>query len=261
MLFRNLKGAKEKLNSSSRRVPSWHTVQSRYEERGYKYHPELLNLVSLRKIEKKKNIEGLTPVGSWDECVGLPLIRSTLTPTTPSSTPTSQLGHVPDNDSMRLTLKLCFECLDRLYGKMDHVHKEILGLEILEIRARMTELLARCEPEDAVGNSSAWDGNIDLQAIVDDEPQTIVPVALYELNAISPLLTPSGVFYLPHPQVLQGQFPDPEYSPIESIGNLPEGTDRPVGQLFRGEFAIIRSIFIERLPCATRPIGQFAPAS
>ncbi|KAG0696271.1 hypothetical protein DFH29DRAFT_1004717 [Suillus ampliporus] len=60
---------------------------------------------------------------------------------------------------------------------------------MLEIRTRITDILASCQLEEiTTGNAGAWDGSgIDLQEMFGDEPQTIAPVSLNELNGIPPL--------------------------------------------------------------------------
>ncbi|KAG1749445.1 hypothetical protein EDB19DRAFT_1904546 [Suillus lakei] len=72
------------------------------------------------------------------------------------------------------------------------------------------------------------------KAIVDDEPQTITPSALDELNAVSPLLTPLELPILPELLAFRGQLSDQYYRPLESarvMGPLPEDVDPPFGQL------------------------------
>ncbi|KAG0701089.1 hypothetical protein DFH29DRAFT_1080326 [Suillus ampliporus] len=162
------------------------------------------------------------------------LQKSKSTLTTSPTTLSSRSGHVADQGSMKSILQSCLESLDRLHDGKDYVHKEILRLEILEIRTRITELLSSCQSDVTMENSGTWDSSIDLRAIVDDEPQIISTVALDKLNAISLLLTPSDTFLLPQPPALHGQLSDREYGPLESVevtGSLPEGADRSVDQL------------------------------
>ncbi|KAG1719588.1 uncharacterized protein EDB91DRAFT_1288260 [Suillus paluster] len=99
----------------------------------------------------------------------------------------------PDQDSMRSTLQSCLECLDGHNDRMVGLYREIL-----EIRTRITELLARCPSEVTVGDPGAGNSTVDLQAILDDEPQTVVPDTLDEPNAIMLLSTlPDFSFLLP----------------------------------------------------------------
>ncbi|KAG0701425.1 hypothetical protein DFH29DRAFT_927224 [Suillus ampliporus] len=120
--------------------------------------------------------------------------------TAPNPSSTSWLEQATDQESMRLTLQSCLDCLERHNDSMVGIYREIL-----EIRIRITELVASCQSEVAVGNSGAWDDTVDLQAIINDGPQTIVPESL--------------AFY--------DHLLDPEY-PLESVGisgTLPEGAD------------------------------------
>ncbi|KAG2126517.1 hypothetical protein DEU56DRAFT_916034 [Suillus clintonianus] len=101
--------------------------------------------------------------------------------------------------------------------------------EILEVRTRITEILGWCQLEISAGDSGAWDNSIDIQSIVDDEPQTITPVALHEPNVISPLLS-----LLAEPPAFHGRLSDLEYSPSQSVGDarsLQEGADPLICQL------------------------------
>ncbi|KAG2126518.1 hypothetical protein DEU56DRAFT_822267 [Suillus clintonianus] len=123
----------------------------------------------------------------------------------PSSASSSQLGHTPDQDSIRSSLKSCLECLDRHNDKIIRVYREII-----DIRTRITAL---------------------LREIVVDEPQAIVAVVLDRFNAMLPLLsTPLDLLPLPQPPALHGRLSDEECGPSESaggIGLLPEATYPP----------------------------------
>ncbi|KAG0701423.1 hypothetical protein DFH29DRAFT_569368 [Suillus ampliporus] len=154
--------------------------------------------------------------------------RSRSTLTIPPPTSSSSIGHAPDQDSMRSTLQSCLECLDKHNDRIICVYREIL-----EIRTRITELLASCQPEVAVGDS-VWNDSVDFQVIVDEGLQAIAPVACDELDAISLSLTLPELFLLPQPPVLHGQLSDQEYRPLESVGvtgSLSEGADSLVGQV------------------------------
>lgn len=104
---------------------------------------------------------------------------------------------------------------------MDCVYKEFL-----EIRTRITELLVTGQSEiTTVGGEGTLDSDMDSQAIVNDEPQTIVPPAFNELNAVLPLLTPQEFSVLAEPPAFQGQFSDLKYGPLGfGTSTLPEGT-------------------------------------
>ncbi|KAG2126519.1 hypothetical protein DEU56DRAFT_959513 [Suillus clintonianus] len=130
----------------------------------------------------------------------------------------SQLGHTPDQDSTRSTLQSCLECLDRHNDRLNIVYKEII-----EIRTLITELLAGVQSEVTVTESGTLDDSAYLRAIVGDDPKTIAPFALDELDDISPLL----------PLALHGQFSDQGYGPLESVGDmgsLLEDADPPFSQ-------------------------------
>ncbi|KAG1851795.1 hypothetical protein C8R48DRAFT_676382 [Suillus tomentosus] len=138
----------------------------------------------------------------------------------PQLTSSSRLGNVPDQDSTRSSLKSCLECLDRVHDRMDCVYKEFL-----EIRARITELLITVQSEiTTVGGEGTLDSDMDSRAIVNDEPQIIVPLAFNELNAVLPLLTPQEFSVLAEPPAFQGQFSDLKYGPLGfGTSTLPEG--------------------------------------
>ncbi|KAG1778298.1 hypothetical protein EV702DRAFT_1095450 [Suillus placidus] len=146
--------------------------------------------------------------------------ESSLT-STPRLTSSSRLGRAPDQDSMRSSLQSCLECLDRVHDRLDCVYKEIL-----EIRIRITELLATYQSEITMADEGALNSSIDLQAIVDDKPQIIVPLALDELNASSPSLTPPELSVLAEPLAFRGQLSDLEYGPLGFTSTLPEGVGR-----------------------------------
>ncbi|KAG0701418.1 hypothetical protein DFH29DRAFT_1000277 [Suillus ampliporus] len=140
----------------------------------------------------------------------------------------SSIGHAPDQDSMRSTLQSCLECLDKHNDRIICIYREIL-----EIRTRITGLLASCQPEVAVGDL-VWNNSVNLQVIVDEGPQAIAPVACDERDAISLSLTLPEHFLLPQPPVLHGQLSDQEYRPLESVGvtgSLSEGADPLIGQV------------------------------
>ncbi|KAG2363084.1 hypothetical protein BDR07DRAFT_1609057 [Suillus spraguei] len=97
---------------------------------------------------------------------------------------------------MRAILQSCLECLEQLNGMIDYVHEETLRLEIMEVHARFTELLASCQSQVTIEDSSGWDSSVDIQAISRDGTQTITPVVLDEPGAITPLFTPPNHFLL-----------------------------------------------------------------
>lgn len=136
---------------------------------------------------------------------------------------------------MKAILQSCRECLDRLDGMIDCVHKETLKTEIIEVRARFTELLASCQShaQVTIGDPGGLDSSVDIFPIGNDEPQTIMPVALDNLDTI-PLSTPLDRSLLLQPLALCGQFSDNEYGPslglVGVAGSLPE----PGGQLSQG---------------------------
>lgn len=67
----------------------------------------------------------------------------------------------------------------------------------MEIHARIIELLATCQSDTTMEDEDIVDSSVDFHAIVDDEHQTVIPLALDELNDILASLTP----------------PDPEHGP------------------------------------------------
>ncbi|KAG2096353.1 uncharacterized protein F5147DRAFT_763570 [Suillus discolor] len=149
---------------------------------------------------------------------------------TPQLTSSSRLGNVPDQDLTRTrsSLQSCLECLDRVHDRMDCVYKEFL-----EIRTRITELLVTGQSEiTTVEGDGTLDSSVDFQAIVSGEPQTVVPLAFDELNAVSPSLTPPELSVSAEPLAFQGQFSDLKYGPLEfgiitlaeglSIGTIPQ---------------------------------------
>ncbi|KAG2066375.1 hypothetical protein BDR04DRAFT_1121221 [Suillus decipiens] len=124
----------------------------------------------------------------------------------PSSTSSSQLGHVPDLTAMRTTLQLCLECLDRLNDKIMSVCEEML-----EIRTCITELLSSVQPEAILMDSGTMDSSAYLQTTFHDEHQNIATIAPDELDLL--LTTLSGLLQPPtHSGLL-----DQEYGPLESV--------------------------------------------
>ncbi|KIK38756.1 hypothetical protein CY34DRAFT_14848 [Suillus luteus UH-Slu-Lm8-n1] len=101
---------------------------------------------------------------------------------------------------------------------MEDVYKEIL-----EIRARITELLVTCQSETSMGDEGTLDNSVDFQAIVDDEPQ-------FALDGVPPSLTPQ-LPILEEPQVFRGQLSGLEYGPSGFARTLPEGARLPIGIL------------------------------
>jgi hypothetical protein len=105
----------------------------------------------------------------------------------------------------------------------------------LEIRTRITELLVIFQSEISMGNEGISDSTVDFQAIVNDEPQIIMPFAL---DGVSPSLTPQELSIMAEPLAFQGQLSDLEYGPLGFASTLAEGVGLPIGKLPRGEFAI-----------------------
>lgn len=109
-------------------------------------------------------------------------------------------------------------------------------MDIIEVRARFSELLVsfQSHAQVTIGDPGGLASSVDIQTIGNDEPQTIIPVALDKLDAITPLLTPLDHSLLLQPLALCGQFSDNEYGPslgyVGVAGPLPE----PGGQLSQG---------------------------
>jgi hypothetical protein len=111
---------------------------------------------------------------------------------------------------------------------------ECVYTEILEIRARITELLVTCQSDISMGDEGALDSSADFQAVVDDEPQTIMPFAL---DGVPPSLTPQ-LPILEEPQAFRGQLSGLEYGPSRFASTLPEGAHLPIGDLPGSKFRI-----------------------
>ncbi|KAG2070438.1 hypothetical protein BDR04DRAFT_1155468 [Suillus decipiens] len=95
---------------------------------------------------------------------------------------------------MRLKLQSLLKRLNRQNDDMVRTCKEML-----EILARLAELLTNREPEVTMGDERAWeslDGSVELQTVINDEPLTIIQDPL--------------PFY--------GQLSDLEFEPLESVG-------------------------------------------
>ncbi|KAG1756302.1 uncharacterized protein EDB91DRAFT_1091809 [Suillus paluster] len=145
------------------------------------------------------------------------------------STPSPRLGYTSGQNATISALQSCIEYVDRI----DDVCKEIL-----QIRTHFEELLATCQSGVTVGGSSAFNGTVGVQAIGDNEPQTIALVALDMLDVIPPSLTSLDLSPLPRPLARHVQHLDQEYGPLESVsvaGSLSDAIDPPVGQ---GKFAV-----------------------
>lgn len=87
-------------------------------------------------------------------------------------------------------------------------------------------------------NVGALDSGVDHQAIIGDELQTIVPVALDGPDAIPWLSTPPDLSLLPQPLAFHDQFLDQNDGPLsqESVGiisTLPEMADPAIGHHVR----------------------------
>ncbi|KAG2743309.1 hypothetical protein P692DRAFT_20193677 [Suillus brevipes Sb2] len=110
---------------------------------------------------------------------------------------------------------------------IDCVHKETLMMEIIEVHARftLTEILTSCQSHAQViiGDPGGCDSSVDIQTI---GTQTILPVALDKLDAITPLLTPLDHSLLLQPLAYCSQFSNNEYGPslgfVGAVGPLLE---------------------------------------
>jgi hypothetical protein len=153
----------------------------------------------------------------------------------PPSMSSSQLGHVPDQDSMKTNLQSCLECLDRHNDKIISVYREML-----EIRACITKLLDSVQSEATVMDSGTRDSNVYLQAIFDNEYQNIATVAPHEPNTTLPLFTTLDFVGLPQPPAYD-RLSDQEYGPLRSVGvmgSMQEDTNPMICQRSPGKFAI-----------------------
>jgi len=155
---------------------------------------------------------------------------------------------------MRSTLQSCLELLNRQHDRLNSAYKEIL-----EIRIRITEILASCQSEVAMGSEDAWDSTAHLQVILGDEPHTVAPVVFNERDVISVSSSPLDHSLFPQSLAFHGQLSDQDYGPFsrgsdEVTSILPEGADPPVDQLFQGKLAIFTACF-ESLPCADTVIS------
>ncbi|KAG2348200.1 hypothetical protein BDR05DRAFT_956724 [Suillus weaverae] len=153
-------------------------------------------------------------------------LRSRSTPTALPSTTSSQLGQTPDQYSTKPTR------------------------EMLEIRAHITELLASYQSEITVRDSGTWDGAVDTQVIV-DEPRTIAPSALDELNAISLSWNLPDLSLFPEPLALYGQLSDGPLASVGITGSLSEGVNPPLGQHIRSGI----------LPCSSSGSTGYEPGA
>ncbi|KAG1763383.1 hypothetical protein EDD22DRAFT_887308 [Suillus occidentalis] len=153
---------------------------------------------------------------------------------------TLQSGWAPRPDqSTRSTLQLFLEHLDKHIEQVIRIHKEML-----EFRARITELLRNREPEVTAGDQGEWvpqDGTVGLQAVINDEQLTFVN----------------------EPPPFYGRLLDIEFNqtePIEVTSTLQESADlvsQPSQDLFRygtssyeapaGDFPSHHDTFPERL--------------
>lgn len=126
-----------------------------------------------------------------------------------------------DQESMTSTLHSCLKLLDQ------HC---------------IAEILAKSQSEVAIGNSGAWGRSNDIS--FGDEPLTIAPTALNELDANSFLSTPPNLGHslLPQPPLfLNGEPSAQEYGSLApssvGVGNiLPEETDPTVYQVSQRKF-------------------------
>jgi hypothetical protein len=105
---------------------------------------------------------------------------------------------------------------------------EFVFKEILEIRARITELLVTCKSEISMGDEGTLDSSVDFQAIVDDEPQ-------FALDGVPPSLTPQLPIL---EEAFRGQLSGSEYGPSGFASTLPEDARLPIGNLPGSKFRI-----------------------
>ncbi|KAG2066355.1 hypothetical protein BDR04DRAFT_1106777 [Suillus decipiens] len=89
----------------------------------------------------------------------------------------------------------------------------------------MTELLVTCQSEIATKDEGTVDISVNFHTIVDDERQTIIPLWLDEVNAISPSLALPELSMSEEPLAFQG-LSDLERSPLGFTSSLPEGVGR-----------------------------------
>lgn len=130
----------------------------------------------------------------------------------------SWLGQTIGQDSMKSGLQSCLEYPERVYDRIDCPHEELV-----EIYNRITELLSEIPMED----EGMVDSGVDLHTFVDDEHQAIMPLALNEVNTISPSLAPPELSILAESLVFQGQFLDLEHGPLGFTSSLQEGGGLP----------------------------------
>jgi hypothetical protein len=141
-------------------------------------------------------------------------------------------------------------------------------MEMIEVHAHFTELFASCQShaQVTIGDPGGLTSSVDIQTIGNDEPQTIMPVALDKLDAITPSLTPLDRSLLLQPLALCGQFSGNEYGPslgyVGVAGPLPE----PGGQLSQGTFVTL-AVFSKALTvcnqayCSATPLISSATRS
>lgn len=101
---------------------------------------------------------------------------------------------------------------------MDCVYKEIV-----EIRTRITELLVTCQSDISMRDEGTLDSSLGFQAIINDEPQAIVPLAFNKINAVSPLMTPQELSNSEESLAFRGQLTDLECGPLGLTSTLQEG--------------------------------------
>jgi hypothetical protein len=138
-------------------------------------------------------------------------------------------------------------------------------MEIIEVHARftLTEILTSCQSHAQViiGDPGGCDSSVDIQTI---GTQTILPVALDKLDAITPLLTPLDHSLLLQPLAYCSQFSNNEYGPslgfVGAVGPLLESG----GQFSPGTFATLTVfsktliIRIQTYYSATPPVSSAA---
>jgi hypothetical protein len=117
--------------------------------------------------------------------------------------------------------------------------------EMLEIRARITELLDDVHQEVTLVKSGTGESSAYLQAIFDDKPQNIATVAP---NAILPLWPTLNLLGLPQPPAPHGRLSDQKHGLLEIgiVGSLPEDVDPMICQRSPGKFAIFFGLSLKK---------------
>ncbi|KAG2363077.1 hypothetical protein BDR07DRAFT_958890 [Suillus spraguei] len=164
----------------------------------------------------------------------------------------SWLGQTIGQDSMKLGLQSCLEYPERVYDRIDCPHEELV-----EIYNRITELLSEIPMED----EGMVDSGVDLHTFVDDEHQAIMPLALNEVNTVSPSLAPPELSILAESLVFQGQFLDLEHGPLGFTSSLQEGGGLPQGNSQYAQPFLQTLTMYEQTCCSAKPLVSSAMSS